>query len=127
MLTGQSHKFEDIPKDSTVRNFPRFQPGNFEISLQLVQQVEKMTAKKGCTPQLAINWAWALSRCPRMPTVIPISDARRIASWLILPMRRWRRLMQLWLSLRQLGATILLLFPCCLGGHEIFCLVVQGV
>lgn len=37
--------------------FPRFQPGNFEINKQLVQQMEDIAAKKSCTPaQLAINW-----------------------------------------------------------------------
>lgn len=33
-----------------MRMFPRFQPGNFEINMQLVQQVEAIAAKKGCTP-----------------------------------------------------------------------------
>lgn len=76
MLTGQIRKFEDLPEDSMMRHFPRFQPGNFEINLQLVDQVEQMAEKKGCTPaQLAINWTLALSRRPGMPTIIPIPGA----------------------------------------------------
>lgn len=63
-----------------MRNFPRFQPENFEINMQLVQQVEKMAEKKGCTPaQLAINWTRALSRRPGMPTIIPIPGATTAA------------------------------------------------
>jgi pyridoxine 4-dehydrogenase len=80
MLTGQIRKFEDLPEDSAFRHFPRFQPGNFEINLQLVEQVEKMAEKKGCTPaQLAINWTRALSRRPGMPTIIPLPGATTAA------------------------------------------------
>ncbi|KAI0152256.1 Aldo/keto reductase [Hypoxylon sp. NC0597] len=80
MLTGQIKKLEDIPEDSMLRNFPRFQPGNFEINLQLVAQVEEMAKKKGCTPaQLAINWTRAISRRPGMPTIIPIPGATTVA------------------------------------------------
>ncbi|RAH66509.1 aldo/keto reductase family protein [Aspergillus aculeatinus CBS 121060] len=76
MLTGQFKKFDDLPADSMLRHYPRFQPGNFEINLQLVHQVEAMAHKKGCTPaQLAINWTRALSRRPGMPTIIPIPGA----------------------------------------------------
>lgn len=80
ILTGQFKKFDDIPADSMLRYFPRFQPGNFEINLQLVDQVEKTAAKKGCTPaQLAINWTRALARRPGMPTIIPIPGATTAA------------------------------------------------
>lgn len=62
-----------------MRMFPRFQPGNFEINMQLVQQVEEMATKKGCTPaQLAINWTRELSRRPGMPSIIPIPGATTI-------------------------------------------------
>ncbi|KAI1106968.1 Aldo/keto reductase [Jackrogersella minutella] len=76
MLTGQIKKYDDIPADSMLRFFPRFQPGNFEINLQLVKQVEEMAKKKSCTPgQLAINWTRAISKRPGMPTIIPIPGA----------------------------------------------------
>ncbi|OTA58453.1 Aldo/keto reductase [Hypoxylon sp. EC38] len=76
ILTGQIKKLEDIPEDSMLRRFPRYQPGNFEINLQLAAQVEEMAKKKGCTPaQLAINWTRAISRRPGMPTIIPIPGA----------------------------------------------------
>lgn len=79
MLTGEIRKVEDIPEDSMLRHFPRFQPDAFPINLQLVEQVEKTAKKKGCTPaQIAINWTRALSRRPGMPTIIPIPGATTV-------------------------------------------------
>jgi pyridoxine 4-dehydrogenase len=75
MLTGHFRKWEDIPKDSLLlqMDFPRFQKENFDINVQLVDKVEEIAKKKGCTTaQLAINWTRALSRRPGMPTIIPI-------------------------------------------------------
>jgi len=82
MLTGEFKKFEDLPNDSLLLhfNFPRFQKDNFEKNVQLVEKVEEIAKKKGCTPaQLAINWARALSRRPGMPTIIPIPGATTVA------------------------------------------------
>lgn len=63
-----------------LRFFPRFQPGNFEINIELVKEAEQLAKKKGCTPaQLAINWTRALSRRPGMPTIIPIPGATTAA------------------------------------------------
>jgi len=79
MLTGQIKRIEDVP-EGFARLVPRFQPGNFEINLQLVQQVEKLAEKKGCTTaQLAISWTRNLSRRPNMPTIIPIPGATTAA------------------------------------------------
>lgn len=80
MLTGQVKSIDDLPEGSMLRHFPRFQPGNFEINLQLVDQVARTAAKKGCTPaQLAINWVLAISKRPGMPTIIPIPGATTAA------------------------------------------------
>ncbi|KAL8786722.1 MAG: hypothetical protein Q9195_008097 [Heterodermia aff. obscurata] len=82
MLTGELKKYEDIPEDSLLRqfNFPRFSKENFHINLQLVEKVEEIAKQKGCTPaQLAINWTRALSRRPKMPTIIPIPGATTAA------------------------------------------------
>ncbi|KAI1381477.1 Aldo/keto reductase [Hypoxylon crocopeplum] len=80
LLTGQIKKFEDIPENSMMRFFPRFQPGNFEINMELVKQVEEIAEKKGCTPgQFAINWTLAISKRPGMPTIIPIPGATTAA------------------------------------------------
>ena len=76
MLTGQIRSFDDLPEDSMMRHFPRFQPENFPVNLELVRKVEILAKKKCCTPaQLAINWTRALSRRPGMPTIIPIPGA----------------------------------------------------
>lgn len=55
---------------------PRFQPGAFEHNLQLVDQVEAIAKRKGCTPgQLAIAWVRKHSDRPGLPTIIPIPGA----------------------------------------------------
>ncbi|KAL4913611.1 NADP-dependent oxidoreductase domain-containing protein [Aspergillus aurantiobrunneus] len=80
LLTGQIRKYEDIPQDSSLRHYPRFQPGTFDINLQLVTKVEELAARKGCTPgQFAINWVRSLARRPGMPTIIPIPGATTAA------------------------------------------------
>lgn len=81
MLSGQLKKPEDI-KDGLFQSFqfPRFQPGNFEANLRLVEKVEEIARKKGCTPaQLAINWTRAVAtQRPGMPMVIPIPGATTV-------------------------------------------------
>ncbi|KAI1771468.1 voltage-gated shaker-like K+ channel, subunit [Hypoxylon cercidicola] len=76
LLTGQIKSLDDIPEDSMMHQFPRFQPENFDINLQLVKQVREIAAKKGCTPaQLAINWTRMIAKRPGMPAIIPIPGA----------------------------------------------------
>lgn len=73
VLTGQIKSIDDEPASAIRHHLPRFQPGNFEINLQLVEQVKRMASKKGCTPaQLALGWVVSLQRRPGMPTIIPI-------------------------------------------------------
>ncbi|RDW61127.1 aldo/keto reductase family protein [Aspergillus mulundensis] len=79
LLTGQIKTLDDIPQDSMLRHYPRFQPDTFGINIQLVHKVEELAAKKGCTPaQFAINWVRSLSRKPGMPTIIPIPGATTV-------------------------------------------------
>ncbi|KAK0624698.1 aldo/keto reductase [Bombardia bombarda] len=77
MLSGHFKTIDDLPKDSFVRFFPRFSPANFGNNLKLVEQVEELAKKKGCTPaQLAISWPRNLSeRRPGLPVIIPIPGA----------------------------------------------------
>ncbi len=80
MLTGQIKSPADIPEGDMRRFFPRFQPENFAINIQLVEQVEKLAAKKGCTPaQLAINWTRCLSRREGLPLIVAIPGATTAA------------------------------------------------
>lgn len=75
-LTGKIKSVDDIPADFIRRHFPRFQPENIAHNLKLVEQVEALAAKKGCTPaQLAISWVLALNRRPGMPVIIPLPGA----------------------------------------------------
>ncbi len=56
-LTGQIKKFEDLAHDDYRRTSPRFQGGNFQKNLQLVQRIQQMAREKSCTPaQLALAW-----------------------------------------------------------------------
>jgi aryl-alcohol dehydrogenase-like predicted oxidoreductase len=57
-LSGEFQKPEDI-KDSRT-NMPRYQGGNFYKNLELVEQIKKLAAEKGCTAtQLALAWVLA--------------------------------------------------------------------
>jgi aryl-alcohol dehydrogenase-like predicted oxidoreductase len=72
-LTGQFKKFEDLPADDYRRNSPRFQGENFAKNLDLVQQLETMAKRKGCTAgQLALAWVLAQSS-----DIVPIPGTKR--------------------------------------------------
>ncbi|KXJ91731.1 aldo/keto reductase [Microdochium bolleyi] len=81
LLTGQIKSLDDIPKDSMLRAYPRFQPDTFPINMELVKEVEKIASSKGCTAaQLAISWVRTLSGRKgadgkTLPTIIPIPGA----------------------------------------------------
>jgi len=76
MLSGQFKSLDDLPQGDLRRYYPRFQPENFAINLELVKQLEDLAEEKGCTPaQLALAWIKSLSKKPGMPTFIPIPGA----------------------------------------------------
>ncbi|ORY57525.1 aldo/keto reductase [Pseudomassariella vexata] len=80
MLSGQIKTLDDIPADSHLRHFPRFQPDTFSINMQLVKQIDDIAEKKGCTPaQLVINWTKTVGKKSGMPTIIPIPGATTAA------------------------------------------------
>ncbi|KAI1454754.1 putative aldo/keto reductase [Annulohypoxylon moriforme] len=77
MLTGQIKSLDDLPPDSFLRTFPRFQPENFHKNLELVAEIEKLAKSKGVTPaQLALSWLKLQSKKSGMPLIIPIPGAR---------------------------------------------------
>lgn len=82
MLSGQIKSLDDLDPNDPRRYWPRFQPENFATNIQLVEQVQALAAKKGCTPaQFAINWVRSLSSRPGMPQIIPLpgsSNERRV-------------------------------------------------
>lgn len=52
---------------------PRYQPENLRQNRKLVEEVEKLAGKKGCTTaQVALGWLLGLSKREGMPTIIPI-------------------------------------------------------
>lgn len=59
-LTGQIKKFDDFEEGDYRRMSPRFQGENFNKNLELVNKIETIASKKGCTPsQLALAWVLA--------------------------------------------------------------------
>ena len=71
-LTGQLHRFEDLPADDWRRHRPRFQGENFNKNLQLVDRVKEIAATKDVTPaQLALAWLLA------QEGVVPIPGTKR--------------------------------------------------
>jgi aryl-alcohol dehydrogenase-like predicted oxidoreductase len=72
-LTGRWRSAEDLPADDWRRFHPRFQGENFEKNLAIVERVQALATRKGCTPaQLAL--AWLLSRGN---DIVPIPGSKR--------------------------------------------------
>jgi len=74
-LTGAITSPEDFGADDFRRNNPRFQGENFDRNLDLVAEVKKLAAEKGCTAgQLALAWVMAQG-----DDVVPIPGTKRVA------------------------------------------------
>ena len=73
-LTGAITSPEDFGADDFRRNNPRFQGENFDRNLDLVAEVKKLAADKGCTAgQLALAWVMAQG-----DDVVPIPGTKRL-------------------------------------------------
>jgi aryl-alcohol dehydrogenase-like predicted oxidoreductase len=73
-LTGQIKSINDLEPDDTRRNWPRFQEGNFEKNLELVDKVKEIADEKGCTSgQLALAWVLAQG-----DDVVPIPGTKHV-------------------------------------------------
>jgi aryl-alcohol dehydrogenase-like predicted oxidoreductase len=73
-LSGRFKSSEDFPEDDFRRFHPRFQDENFEKNIQLVREVEKMAAEKGCTAaQLALAWVLAQG-----DDIVPIPGTKHV-------------------------------------------------
>jgi aryl-alcohol dehydrogenase-like predicted oxidoreductase len=74
-LSGQIRSVDDLAEDDFRRVNPRFQGGNFDRNLELVDKVTALAAEKAVTPgQLAIAWVLAQG-----DDVVPIPGTKRIA------------------------------------------------
>jgi aryl-alcohol dehydrogenase-like predicted oxidoreductase len=72
-LTGEIKTPDDLAPDDWRRSSPRFQGENFQRNLDTVRKIEKIAAKKCCTPsQLAL--AWVLAQGDDM---VPIPGTKR--------------------------------------------------
>jgi aryl-alcohol dehydrogenase-like predicted oxidoreductase len=74
-LSGKLRSMEGLPGSDFRRGLPRFQAGNLERNLALVDRLAGMAREKACTPaQLAL--AWVLSRGSE---VVPIPGTKHPA------------------------------------------------
>jgi aryl-alcohol dehydrogenase-like predicted oxidoreductase len=74
-LSGKIKRYEDIPQGDYRRNDPRYQPGNLEKNLQIVEAVKKIAAKHKATPaQVAIAWTLHQGK-----DIVPIPGTRHVA------------------------------------------------
>ncbi|WP_374943273.1 aldo/keto reductase [Sphingomonas sp.] len=72
-LTGQFKSPDDLATGDTRRNHPRFQGEAFQKNLDLVTEIERIAADKGCTPaQLALAWVLAQG-----DDIVPIPGTKR--------------------------------------------------
>ena len=72
-LTGAFASPDDFAADDYRRHSPRFQGDNFRHNLQLVAQVRRLAAARGCTPgQLALAWVLAQGE-----DIVPIPGTKR--------------------------------------------------
>ncbi len=72
-LTGQIKRFEDLGEDDYRRQSPRFQGGNFQRNLDLVERVGEIAREKHCSPgQLALAWVLAQG-----DDIVPIPGTKR--------------------------------------------------
>jgi aryl-alcohol dehydrogenase-like predicted oxidoreductase len=71
-LTGRYKSPDDFAPDDWRRNNPRFQGENFERNLQLVEAIQRLATRKGCTPaQLALAWLLAQGK-----DIVPIPGSK---------------------------------------------------
>ena len=72
-LTGALRSLEGLAENDFRRSQPRFQGGNLQTNLAIVEDVETLAATKGVTPaQLALAWVHAQGE-----DVVPIPGTKR--------------------------------------------------
>jgi aryl-alcohol dehydrogenase-like predicted oxidoreductase len=74
MLTGALRRPSDLDDGDSRHHWPRFQDGNIERNVGLVERLEAFAADKGCSAgQLALAWLLA-----RRPWIVPIPGTKRV-------------------------------------------------
>ena len=75
LLSGTVKAPSDIADDDYRSGHPRFQGENLSHNRELVDRMDELAARKGCTPaQLAIAWVLAQGR-----DIVPIPGTKRVA------------------------------------------------
>ena len=75
-LSGAIQSPDDLAEGDFRRNNPRFQRGNFDKNLELVERVREIASERDVTPgQLAL--AWLLHQNPARPDIVPIPGTKR--------------------------------------------------
>ncbi|NDU86367.1 MAG: aldo/keto reductase [Ferrovum sp.] len=73
-LTGQIKRLEDLEENDYRRRSPRFMGENFQTNLHLVQAIQDLAQRKGCTSaQLAIAWVMAQGH-----DIVPIPGSKTL-------------------------------------------------
>jgi aryl-alcohol dehydrogenase-like predicted oxidoreductase len=73
LLTAKIEETAGLADTDTRRRQPRFAAGNLAHNVELVQRIEAIAQRKGCTPgQLALAWLLAQG-----PDIIPIPGTKR--------------------------------------------------
>jgi len=73
-LTGAVRDSSRFENNDSRRNIPRFQPGNLEVNLRLVDGLEALARAKDCSmAQLALAWVLAKSA-----DIVPIPGTKRL-------------------------------------------------
>src|SRR5580700_5274358 len=73
LLTAKVEETAGLAETDTRRRHPRFAQGNLAHNVELVERIEAIADRKGCTPgQLALAWLLAQG-----PDVIPIPGTQR--------------------------------------------------
>jgi aryl-alcohol dehydrogenase-like predicted oxidoreductase len=73
MLTGRYASAEDFAEGDFRRAVPRFSAENFPRNMVLVREIERVAARKGCSPaQLTLAWLM------RQERVFPIPGTKRL-------------------------------------------------
>ncbi|KAF8688166.1 hypothetical protein HU200_042397 [Digitaria exilis] len=56
-FSGGAKLIQSLPEGDIRKNWPRFQPENFDKNIKIFERVNEMAKRKGCTPsQLALAW-----------------------------------------------------------------------
>ncbi|UUZ91907.1 aldo/keto reductase [Paenibacillus sp. P25] len=64
-ISGELRKFEDLPENDVRRHIPRFQEGNFQKNVDIVDKIKEIAEEKNCTlSQLALAWTMANGALP---------------------------------------------------------------